>query len=165
MAKIIKKMIPVIIDTREQTPFTFIGFPVTTKPGTLHTGDYSIAGFEETICIERKSLGDLASCMTIGRERFERELERMRSMECAAVIVEEPFLNVTKGNYRSKLNVKSFEQSILSLMFRHKVPFLFGQSRRHAETICFNCLRHFYNQKLPEGLKIPYREYVYSDVN
>ena len=152
-------MIPIVVDTREQNPFVFIGFQASTKPATLHTGDYSIKGFEEKICIERKSLGDLASCMTIGRERFERELERMRSMECAAVIVEEPFCNITKGNYRSKLNVKSFEQSILSFMFRYKVPFLFGQSRRHAEVIAFNCLRHFYNQKLPEGLKIPYREY------
>ena len=159
MGKIIKKIIPVIVDTREQIPFSFIGFPVTTKPGTLHTGDYSIAGFENVLCIERKSLGDLAGCMTNGRERFERELERMRSMQCAAVIVEEPFMHINQGNYRSNLNIKSFEQSVLSLMFRYKVPFLFAHNRRHAEEITFNCMRHFYNKTLPEWLKIPYREY------
>jgi ERCC4-type nuclease len=159
MPKIIKTLLTVVIDTREQTPFTFIGYPVVTKNAALKTGDYSLAGFEERICIERKSLGDLASCMTIGRDRFERELERMRTMECAAVIVEEPLINIQTGNYRSKLNVKSFEQSILSLIFRYRIPFLWGQNRKHAENIAFNCLRHFYNKTLPDNMKIPYREY------
>lgn len=149
-----------IIDTREQTPFEFIGYPAVTRSGTLKTGDYSLAGFESRICIERKSLGDLASCMTIGRERFERELERMREMECTAVVVEEPLINVKNGNYFSNLNIKSFEQSVLSMLYRYRVPFLWGQNRRHAENIAFNCLRHFYNKTLPADMKIPYREYI-----
>lgn len=149
-----------VIDTREQTPFEFIGYPVVTRSGALKTGDYSLAGFESRICIERKSLGDLASCMTVGRERFERELERMREMECTAVVVEEPLINVKNGNYFSNLNIKSFEQSVLSMLYRYRVPFLWGQNRRHAENIAFNCLRHFYNKKLPADMKIPYREYI-----
>lgn len=159
MAKIIKSLIPVVVDTREQMPFEFIGYPATTKRSALPTGDYSISGFTDRLCIERKSLGDLASCMTIGRERFERELERMREFECAAVVVEEPLTNIQKGNYRSHLKVQSFFQSILSMTFRYKVPFFFGQKRSHAQNITFNCLRHFYNHQLPDNMKIPYREY------
>lgn len=155
-------MLPVVVDTREQLPFDFIGFPVLTKPASLQTGDYSIRGYEDVLCIERKSLGDLAGCMTAGRDRFEKELERMRKMECVAVVVEEPITHIRKGSYYSRIDPKSFEQSILSMMFRYRVPFLFGQSRRHAETIAFNCMRHFYNKTLPERLKIPYREYVYT---
>jgi ERCC4-type nuclease len=159
MAKTIKKLLPVIVDTREQMPFEFIGYPVITKCATLATGDYSLAGFTDRLCIERKSLGDLASCMTIGRERFERELERMREFECAAVVVEEPLANIQKGAYRSHLKVQSFFQSILSMTFRYKVPFFFGQNRTHAQNIAFNCMRHFYNHQLPDNMKMPYREY------
>lgn len=44
----------VIVDTREQQPFTFPGFPdVETRRETLTTGDYSLAGFESTIAWRR----------------------------------------------------------------------------------------------------------------
>lgn len=100
----------VIIDTREQSPFRFTGFradakhkirisrnpdqfkipelhiPTITK--TLKTGDYSISGFESEICVERKSLSDLYGTLGGGRDRFERELERMSSMRYAAIVIE-----------------------------------------------------------------------------
>ena len=81
-------MLQIIQDTREQYPFSFEGYPVEVKPGTLPTGDYSLDGFEDRIAIERKAAGDLISCMTGGRERFRRELERLRGYEAAAVVVD-----------------------------------------------------------------------------
>lgn len=146
----------IITDSREQQPFRFVGYPCQTKSGTLHTGDYSLEGFSDRITVERKSLGDLAGCMTSGRERFERELERMRDFECACIVVEEPMSAIRNGNYRSKLNPNSFEQSILSLMIRYRLPFLFGHTRIHAEWLAFNALRHFYNHMVPAKEKIAY---------
>lgn len=61
-----------IIDSREQAPYDFATYDVDTEPGTLHTGDYSLAGFEDRVAIERKSLDDLIACLCVGRERFER---------------------------------------------------------------------------------------------
>lgn len=151
----------VIVDTREQTPFLFRGYECRIELGTLHTGDYSLAGLTDKIVLERKAVGDLASCMTVGRERFERELERMRSFEAAAVIVEEPIGVIRGGLYRSRLNPDSFEQSILSFMVRYRVPFLFGRNRRHAEYLAFNCLRHYWNRKVESKRRIgftPYRD-------
>ena len=148
----------IIVDTREQTPFLFFDYPCSTSAGTLHTGDYSVSGFESRILIERKSLADLASCMTSGRDRFERELERMRPFESACVIVEEPLTAIRHSGYRSNLNPRSFEQSILSFSTRYRVPFLFGHNRTHAEWLAFNVLRHFWNKNVPSRDRIPFVE-------
>ena len=150
----------IIVDTREQFPFTFRNLPVERIKGTLHTGDYSLPGYENKITVERKSLGDLASCITVGRERFERELERMLDFESAAVVVEEPLANIRNGKYRSNLKPESFEQSILAFMIRYHVPFLFGKNRSHAEYICFNVLRHFYNRQVNPKDKVPFISYA-----
>ena len=50
----------IIIDTREQAPFTFRHerMGATTEPGTLAVGDYSLAGLEDRVAVERKSLPD-----------------------------------------------------------------------------------------------------------
>ncbi len=48
---------PLIIDNREQTPLTFEHFP--SRRGTLQSGDYSLARFENRFTVERKSIGDL----------------------------------------------------------------------------------------------------------
>ena len=77
----------VIVDTREQYPYTFAKIPadkgegggtltVPTERGTLETGDYSIKGLEQIIAIESKSKEDLFGSLGSGRGRFVRELER-----------------------------------------------------------------------------------------
>ena len=90
-----KPQLTIIEDTREQTPLTAWPDSVAVETGTLHTGDYSIKGWEACFAIERKSLDDFAGTMIAGYEahsekpkkRFNRELERMRHYDCAAVIV------------------------------------------------------------------------------
>ena len=74
-----------VIDTREQLP---LELPLRSITGTLPTGDYSVSGFEDLICVERKSLPDLIGCMTSGRTRFEKELQRMKAYDARCVVVE-----------------------------------------------------------------------------
>lgn len=90
-----KGKIQIVIDTREQTPLSH--WPEWVQPvrGTLKTGDYSIAGYEEAFAVERKSLADFAGTMIGAYEarwdrpplRFNRELERLRHLDCSAVVV------------------------------------------------------------------------------
>ena len=101
-----KRRLHIIRDTREQDGFTFIdGFdpaPIVTD-GTLATGDYSLAGFEAAgITVERKSLQDLVGVLGHGRERFERELARMRAYAVAAVVVEAPLSALRAGADRGR---------------------------------------------------------------
>ena len=46
----------IIIDTREQNPYTFEKYNVTIERAVLPVGDYSLPGFEDHVAIERKHL-------------------------------------------------------------------------------------------------------------
>ena len=75
----------IITDTREQKPLVFLHLP--TERGTLQSGDYSIKGLENDFSIERKSVPDLIGSCTRGRERFERELHRLRGFDFARILI------------------------------------------------------------------------------
>lgn len=71
----------IVIETREQTPFPIAG---KTVRGTLITsGDYSFVGDELLFSCERKSLADLVQSLTIERDRFLRECERLHGYRFA----------------------------------------------------------------------------------
>src|SRR3970040_645879 len=70
----------VIVDTREQNPFSFARFRgwfkgVEKKP--LKLGDYSVAGLEETCTVEGEDLSDLGHSFTVERPVF---ISRLRQM-------------------------------------------------------------------------------------
>lgn len=136
-------MLRIIQDTREQYPFSFDGLPVEIVAGTLPTGDYSLAGFEDQITVERKAAGDLLSCLTSGRDRFRRELERLRGYEAAAVVVETTFDNLINGYHRNRIAPEAVEQSVVSMMCNYRLPFFFAVSRRQAEKFTFDFFRHY----------------------
>lgn len=143
-----KKNIKIVIDSREQEPFLFKGYDVELHFGTLTTGDYSLEGFEENICLERKILGDLIGCFTTGRERFKHEMERMRGYESCAIIIENPFSDLANGRYRSKLNAESAAQSVFSIMQQYRMPFWFAANRKEAEHVTYDLLRHFHRHAM-----------------
>ena len=131
----------IIVDSREQHPFTFGGYDVEVVAGSLSTGDYSIVGLENHIAIERKSLPDLVGCLTSGRERFTRELERGRGMAVFLVVVEGSWLDLAGGKYRSRMTPEAATASVLSMSMRYRVPFHFCGTREAAEGVTFNLLR------------------------
>jgi DNA excision repair protein ERCC-4 len=138
--------ITIIIDTREQAPFSFTGFradakhkqpvkdPVTGKNKKDHlqntiyqipdlyvpitraglpTGDYSIEGHTSEIAVERKSLNDLFSTLSSGRERFERELQRLSTFKVAHIVIESDWNTIISSPpARSSLSPKSIFRSI-----------------------------------------------------
>lgn len=131
----------IVIDSREQCPFTFAGFGCDVVAGSLSTGDYSLLNLEHQIAIERKSLDDLLGCLTSGRDRFTRELERGRGMAVFAVVVEASWLDLVEGRYRSKMDPTAASASILSMGMRNRVPFYFCGSRGQAEAVTYHMLR------------------------
>ena len=134
----------IIIDTREQTPYTFQMFPVATVTGTLDTGDYSLYGFEDVIAVERKELSDIISCLGSGRERFTRELERLRGYESAALVIESPLQVIRAGRYRSSMKPEAAEQSLISIMQRFRLPVYFAIDRTDGQRFTYHFLRHFF---------------------
>ena len=90
----------IIVDNREQRPFSFRGAPhdgVTVEAGTLAVGDYSLAGLTDKVAVERKELADLVTCLGRERDRFERELARGAALDAFAVAVEASWADLASG--------------------------------------------------------------------
>ena len=138
-----KMPLRLVCDTREQAPFRFEGCPCTVEAGTLEAGDYSLAGFERRVAVERKSLADLVGCLSGERERFQRELARLRGYDSAAVVVEAPAMALRTGRYLGRLDAGAAWQSIVAFSMRYRVPFFFCQDRADAEQVTFDFLRHY----------------------
>lgn len=76
-----------LADSREQTPVA-LDLSLPTEKATLYTGDYSVRGLENLICIERKSLPDLVGCVGRDRDRFERCIQRMKGYQTKVLVIE-----------------------------------------------------------------------------
>lgn len=95
----------IIIDTREQKP---LSFSIKTKLEALSFGDYALndSTFSHDCHIERKSLGDFYSTLSIGLERFKREIERAKD-SYLIVLVEEPLEEVYEFTSRYQVTGKT----------------------------------------------------------
>ena len=141
----------IIEDTREQTPLDFSAFPfVTVERGTLHSGDYSVKGYEERFAIERKSLADLLGTITHGHARFERELQRLMSFQYAAVVVEAPEIDLRTGKYRSLLLPRAAVGMITAFEVRYRIPFHFCGTRTMAAQRIYELAYYFQREMLKE---------------
>lgn len=133
-----------VIDSREQDPYSFSRFNVETETAALLTGDYSLLGFEDRVAIERKSIDDLIGCLKDGnRERFERELARARHYDLFAVVVEATLDDVSKGRYRSAMKAHAALQSIFAFQVRYGIVFIWAGNRIGAEYVTYSLLEKY----------------------
>ncbi len=134
----------VIIDTREQAPLSFKNL-LTTR-AALETGDYSVAGLEHLIAVERKSLPDLLACCGHGRERFKRELQRLRAYRFRLLVVESDAAELEAGEWRSQLKPQHLLGSLASWTADFGLPvWLAGDHEgagRFVERFLYQAARH-----------------------
>ena len=142
----------IIIDTREQAPFDFLGCgaDIETERAALPIGDYSLAGMADRVAVERKSLPDLVQCLGADRERFGREFLRAAALDAFCVVVEGRWEDLTAGKYRSRLDPGAACASVRAFMARHGIPFFFAGSRAQAETFTALYLRQWLRGKAHE---------------
>lgn len=138
----------IIVDTREQVPYTFARWPeVEVVRNALQTGDYSLSGLENRIALERKSLDDLVGClMGDARARFERELARGRGLDCFAVLIEAGVLDVTMHRYRSRMLPKAVMASVSAFTVRYGTSFIWCGDMAHAEGMAYSLLSKYRRQ-------------------
>ena len=122
-----KTTFQIIIDSREQTPLPFSRYA--TMPGTLYTGDYSIVGMESIFSIERKSVDDLTSCVTgTNRERFERELHRLRGYWFKRLLVIGTQSDITEHKYTSRVAPNAVLATLHAFEIRYDCPVVFAET-------------------------------------
>ena len=123
----------IVIDTREQTPLPFARLPVI-RAG-LYTADYSVAGMEAAFAIERKSIADLVSCcMKENRERFERELHRLRGFRFKRLLIVGTREEIEAGDYRSTIRPAAVLGTLAAFEIRYDVPVVFEPTPESAGT-------------------------------
>ena len=150
----ITKLIPkpvIIVDTREQTPYEFLGFKNWIGGSTrrkLDFGDYSVVGMERLIRLERKSLSDLITTLMQNRQRFFKECAGLARFRHAAILVEATYEDV-KSYYDESLctlaHPNGVSGSLDALEARYGIPVIYtSQHRQLAEERAASWLsKHF----------------------
>jgi len=144
----------IVIDTREQKPFRFEG--AVTK--ALSTGDYRVEGLENIISVERKSLSDLLGCIGQGRERFERELQRLSAMPYPALVIEASLAEVLRGTRHTSAHPSSILGLLVNWSWKYKVGIWFCGNRDLAQMVTERLLikaAQYATQDQQGGLDMP----------
>ncbi len=132
----------IIVDSREQNP---LAFDLPTVTGTLDTGDYSVSGLTHLIAVERKSVPDLLACIGHGRERFKRELARLRRFRFRLLIVEADAATLELGEWRSKLKPAHVLGALAAWTVQFSLPIWLAGNHaaagRFVERYLFQCAR------------------------
>lgn len=142
-----------IIDSREQLPFQFsnvrrrdLSFGGTRREA-LDAGDYGIEleGELLPIRLERKSISDyfgICSNRFSQRDRFERELERLRWLT-AYLIIEADAETIRKGYERSQVSGEAALGSAVCWSVKYGICPIFAGTRRTAQRVCQQILEEF----------------------
>lgn len=147
----------VIVDTREKYPYAFQGYACSVETKKLDTGDYSIAGMEHLVCIERKSsVSELSNNLCKDFARFERELERMQEFEYRILILEFTEKEIARFPYRSGLpkrvakKIRFRGPAILSklkkIVKQYDLQLFFTSGPEEAEELVFELLEEIWEQ-------------------
>lgn len=132
----------IIVDTREQQPWTFEGLPgIVTRRGKLDTGDYSVSGFEHRITIERKSIEDWTGTILRERARFYRELNRMRAYDFRCVIIEASVRDIEEKRYKSAVGPKAVFGFVAEITVSQSIPVYLGGTRAECQLLAAHLLR------------------------
>ena len=122
----------IIIDTREQEPYSFDSRLAVAVRRALPAGDYSVEGLEERVAVERKSLDDFVSTVIHGRSRFRDELRKLAGYRAACVVVEAGVVDVLLHRYRGDAHPNAVLGNALSIILDYRVPVFFCGNRQAA---------------------------------
>lgn len=114
----------VAIDSREQEPLQFSRLE--SRVVTLPTGDYGLLQCPQAAAIERKgSIDELVTCCSGDRDRFERELMRMRAYPFRRLVVVGNRAEIELQRYRSRMAPKAVLHTLSAFEVRYDLPIVY----------------------------------------
>lgn len=168
MSKAKTRPFEILVDTREQAPYSFQNMPATsvsrgkpiscpTRLATLNEGDYALADAPERyVAIERKSLEDLFGTLGGRREQFEAEFERLSAYEFAAVVIESTWPEICNPSkfrnvWHSRLHPRSVFGTAASWRLRYPtIHWIAAGSRRLAEIMTYEIIQKAHKKLIEE---------------
>lgn len=155
----------IIVDTREQQPWTFHAFA--TEHKKLDTGDYSIDGLQHLLAIERKkSVSEFAN--NIVESRFKDVVMRLSQLKYSFLLLEfdlEDMLIYPVGSTvpkrmwdKIKISPAFLLKNILDLQIKHNIIVYFCGDSDNAEKMAEHILKKIYymekyNMKIDNEVK------------
>jgi ERCC4-type nuclease len=141
----------VIIDTREQQPWDFDRCAVANHK--LDTGDYSVEGLEDLLCIERKkSVSEFANNIT--ESRFKDVINRMVSYKYRFFIMEFDLndiyrypigSNIPKHMWdKIKITAGFILKNLLEIQLKYNIHVLFCGDSENASKIALTLMKKVY---------------------
>jgi DNA excision repair protein ERCC-4 len=140
--------VTLVIDTREQEPYSFDPSRAAAVRHALPAGDYSVQGYEQAVAVERKTMEDFVSTVIRSRRRFHRELRLLAGYEAACVVVEADLADVLRGRYRSDAHPNALLGAVVSIVVDFGVPVYFCSSRQAACRFVLEYLLRFYRRAI-----------------
>ena len=111
----------------------------------MHTGDYSVSGYEDRIAVERKSIADLLG--SLGgkkgerRKRFEAEFVRLSAFPRKAVVIEGSISSIYKAPRFGRITPSHAIGAMFSWEQKYGVPVHFVEGRAQARAVVKLILR------------------------
>lgn len=147
----------IIKDTREKQGWDFPpdGKCAGIEIATMRTGDYTLKGFEDLICIERKKCpSEVAGNLGVKKKPFEAEMQRMSAFKYPFIICEfsmSELLEYPKNSDipKSRLsNVvitgKYMLKCLLEYQLEYNIKILFCDNAKHAEMVAASLMKRLY---------------------
>jgi len=137
--------ITIVYDDRENKPWLFLAKRWLMKRKRLKVGDYTIAGYEDKIAIEKKSgVQELFADLT-GKERarYERFLQKLSKYPVKAIVVEDPFIKNHIYSLAKRLQCQSPTRLSASTIFywtaktiaKYGIPIIFIDRASREELV------------------------------
>lgn len=141
----------IITDTRETLGLDFSKFKdVEVIRKKLDTGDYSVVGYENSLCIERKSINDTVGTLISNHMRFLRELDRMKSYKEKYILIEHSptilYQYCAKHGWEKKFN--TIIQSLLAYAYHYQCRVRFCKDREDMAEYIVRKAREFVNAQV-----------------
>jgi len=136
------------IDTREQDPLFVKKLPkgLVVVRDTVKHGDYTIQGFEDKICIERKQLSDFMSYIGKERDRTKKKLEAMAGLWFKALVIEESEKNLLSPyQIYTQLTPEHVRGFLKSVQVRYGVHVYMNSKRDELERWVLDRLTYAYS--------------------
>ncbi len=129
---VIPENMVVIVDTREQLPlFTKPPKGLLLVRDYLTDGDYSLRGFQDKICFERKA-SDIFSYCTSEQEKTKKKMERFKSFEFVGLIIELKESSLFQFQTFTAAHPESIRGALISFEVRYGVHIFYGNRENCA---------------------------------
>jgi ERCC4-type nuclease len=148
----------IIVDTREQKPWSFENHTIANTK--LDTGDYSIEGLENILCIERKrNVAEIANNIT--EDRFKDVIDRIKTYKFPFILLEFNINDVLRYPIGSTIPKKLWSKirispqyimkHLIDMQVENNIHVIFCGDSSNAEKIALSIMRRVYKMNLEDN--------------